>query len=79
MDLTGPGAADALARLVPVDLRIPAFAPGACCRTQLGHMMTLIHRSGPDAFRLFVFRSMAATAVHELHAAMRAVAARAAI
>jgi hypothetical protein len=71
--LEGPGAVDVLARLVAVDMR---HAPAAT-RCQLGHMSALILRAGPWAFEIFVFRSMARTAVHELTHAMRGVAARA--
>jgi heterotetrameric sarcosine oxidase gamma subunit len=77
MTLSGLCAADALARLVPVDLRLPVFAVGNVARTGLNHMMCILHRTGADAFDIFVFRSMAATAVHELHEAMRSVGARA--
>jgi sarcosine oxidase subunit gamma len=76
MQLTGKGAAEVLARLVPVDLRQQAFATGHVARAPVNHMMAVIERQGADAFRIFVFRSMAATAVHELSVAMRAVAAR---
>jgi heterotetrameric sarcosine oxidase gamma subunit len=77
LKLEGPAAAAVLARLVPLDLSDAAFAPGATARTGLGHMMTLIHRSAPEAFTLYVFRSMTASAVHEIGRAMKAVAARA--
>ncbi|MCV2869252.1 sarcosine oxidase subunit gamma [Defluviimonas sp. WL0002] len=75
--LEGPGAADVLARLVPLDLR--AFAPGQAARSQLGHMMMILISPAPGIFDIMVFRSMAATAVHELHHAMKALAARAAV
>jgi sarcosine oxidase subunit gamma len=79
MDLSGVGAADVLARQMPLDLRPASFAKGHVARSQLGHMMCHLTRIGPEAFRIMVFRSMAATAVHELGAAMAAVAARRAI
>lgn len=76
--LTGPGTADALARLVPVDLRPFRFAPGATVRTMLGHMSAQIvaRAEGAD---LLVMASMAETAAHELARAARGVAARAAL
>lgn len=77
--LDGPPAADTLARLVPLDLSPAAFPEGATARSGLGHMVVLLHRAGPERFRLFVFRSMVRTAVHEIEVAMRSVAARAAI
>lgn len=79
MRLKGPGAEQALARLVPLDLRAHVFAEGQVARSGLNHMMLHIGRSGADSFDLMVFRSMAGSAVHELHQAMEAVAARAMI
>lgn len=76
MRLKGPGAEAALARLVPLDLRAGVFAEGQVARSALNHMMLHLGRSGADSFDLMVFRSMAASAVHELHEAMEAVAAR---
>ena len=76
LTLSGPGARAVLARLVPADLRPSVFPEGATARTLLGHMTVSITRTGPDAYRLMVFRSMARTAVHELSEAMRSVAAR---
>lgn len=78
LTIDGENAAAVLARLVPVDLSARSFPEGATARTGLGHMMVLIHRSAPAAFTLYLFRSMAATAVHELEAAMKALTARAA-
>jgi sarcosine oxidase subunit gamma len=75
--LEGKGAADALARLVPLDLSPAAFPEAATARSGLGHMMLLLHRAGAERFHLYVFRSMAATAIHELEAAMKSLAARA--
>lgn len=76
MQLRGPAAEAVLARLVPMDLRIAAFPEGAVARAPLNHMAAEIRRSGVDRFDLWVFRSMAQTAVHELKAAMTSVAAR---
>jgi heterotetrameric sarcosine oxidase gamma subunit len=77
--LTGSAAEAVLARLVPLDLRPAAFARGSSARTLLNHMPCLILREAETAFELFVFRSMAGTAVHELAEAMRGVAARTAL
>ena len=74
--LTGEGGADALARLVPVDMRISAFGVGATVRTQVGHMNASITRLGNETFMIMVFRSMAGTLVHDLRSALEAVAAR---
>lgn len=73
VSLTGAGAVDVLARLVPLDLR--GMAVGACARTSLGHMAVVLI-SVKDGFELLVFRSMAKTAWHELVAAMKMRAAR---
>jgi len=77
--LDGADARAVLARLVPVDLSDSAFASGHAIRSGLGHMNALILRTGPERFEILVFRSMAATAVHEIARAMRMVAARAAL
>ncbi|MDE3027108.1 MAG: sarcosine oxidase subunit gamma [Paracoccaceae bacterium] len=73
--LTGAGAEDALARLVPIDLRSVAFPAGSAARTSLGHMMTLI-LSVESGFDILVMRSMAHTATHEITTAMAALSAR---
>lgn len=74
--LEGTHAAAVLARLVPVDLREAAFKRGHAARTLLGHMTCTLMRTGALRYEILVFRSMAATAVHELAVAMRSVAAR---
>ncbi|WP_298842644.1 sarcosine oxidase subunit gamma [uncultured Roseobacter sp.] len=74
--LTGPGADDVLARLVPVDLRVTAFRRGHTVRSQITHMNASVTRTGADSFLILVFRSMASTLVHELKTAMEGVAAR---
>ena len=74
--LTGPLAAAALMRLVPLDLR--RFGAGQAARAPLGHMqMVLIGQE--DGFLVLVFRSMARTAWHELEAALKMLAARKAL
>lgn len=74
--LDGPHAAEVLARLVPVDLRMPAFKTGHTARTMIQHMAASVTRLGKERFLLMVFRSMAATLVHDLKQAMETVAAR---
>ena len=74
--LSGAGGDAALARLVPVDLRLSAFPVGATIRSRLGHMNASITRTDDDVFLIAVFRSMAATLVHDLETALAAVAAR---
>jgi heterotetrameric sarcosine oxidase gamma subunit len=77
--LTGEAAETVLARLVPLDLRPAALAPGQAARSLLNHVPCLILREAETAFDLYVFRSMAGTTVRELGEAMRGVAARAAL
>ena len=72
----GAGAADVLARLIPLDLRAAAFPPGATARTDISHMAGSVTRLEDGGFLLAVFRSMAATLVHDLKTAMQALAAR---
>lgn len=76
VSLKGEGATDVLARLVPVDLRNGAFKRGHTLRSQIMHMNGSITKLGSDHFMLMVFRSMAGTLVHDLRAAMAAVASR---
>jgi sarcosine oxidase subunit gamma len=75
--LDGADATAVLARLVPIDLRADAFGPGAAARTLLGHMNCVLMRTGPTRFQIMVFRSMAASCVHDISRAMAMVAARA--
>lgn len=74
--LEGPSAAEALMRLYPLDLRPAAFPEGAAARAPLNHMASVLMRTGPEAFEVLVFRSMAASAWHEIEDAMRRLAAR---
>ncbi|MBM1688763.1 sarcosine oxidase subunit gamma family protein [Sulfitobacter geojensis] len=76
VSVSGAGAVDVLARLVPLDLRAATFKRGHTARSQLGHMNASITRTGADAFQIMVFRSMAGTLLHDLKQAMAAVASR---
>ena len=76
MRLQGRDAQPVLARLVPVDLRARIFKPGHTTRTLLSNMPASITRSGVNRFDIMVFRSMAKTAVDEIAAAMKSVAAQ---
>lgn len=77
MTLSGPRCREALARLVAVDMRDATFPVGQVVRTGLGHMMAMLWRRAAETVDIFVFRSMAVTAVHEIDTAMKALAARA--
>lgn len=74
--LSGDGAEDVLARLVPLDLSDRQFKRGHTARTQIQHMTGSVTRLGNDTFLLMVFRSMADTLLHDLERAMASVAAR---
>ncbi len=76
VELTGPDADDVLARLVPIDLRPAKFKRGHTARTLVNHMSASITRTGPESFRIMVFRSMVKTLFRELHHAMIGVSAR---
>jgi len=76
LDLTGQDARLILQRLTPQDVRDAAMPVHATAKTLIGHMTASITRTGKDSYRLMVFRSMAATVVHELKRAMTHVAAR---
>jgi sarcosine oxidase subunit gamma len=77
LTLQGPAASDALMRPVPLDLRATAFPVGRTARAPLNHMQAILTRSGPEAFEIMVFRSMARTAWAELAEALEVLAARA--
>lgn len=76
VQIDGVAAEAVLARLVPVDLRAAALAPGQTVRTMLGHMTASVTRTGPQAFEIMTMRSMGATLMHELTEAAIGVAAR---
>ena len=70
LHLEGQGAGDVLARMTPLDLRLTQFKRGHTARSECAHMAASITRLGDDAFQIMVFRSMAATLVHEVKTAM---------
>ena len=76
LTLTGPAAAAALMRYVPMDLRVSAFKPGSVLRTPLYHMSMILLRMDEQTFTVMVFRSMARTAWHEIEVALKSLAAR---
>lgn len=77
LSLSGPAAAEALMRYVPLDLRLQAFPVGRAVRAPLYHMQMVLWRGTEDGFTLMVFRSMARTAWHEIDEALKSLAARA--
>ncbi len=74
--LEGGGAIDVLARLCPLNLR--SMDEGDVARSLIGHMQAIIIMRS-DGIDLMVFRSMAATLVHELERVMRSVTAQRAL
>lgn len=74
--LSGPGAVDVLARLVALDLRETAFPVGRTARTGLNHMSMVLIRTAAEVFELYVFRSMARSAWHELSEVLERMEAR---
>lgn len=70
IEVQGAGIEDVLARLVPVDTRPASFDQGHTLRSQIQHMNGSITRLGPDRVLFLVFRSMAATLVHDLQEAI---------
>jgi len=77
--ISGNGASDVLERLVPIDIRPDVFEVGHAARTLLGHMNCLLMRVEADRYIALVFRSMAASAAHDIERALRMVAARASV
>lgn len=69
--LSGARVEQALARLSPLDMRASVFKRGHVARTEVMHMMALIARTGEDSFEIFVMRSFARTASHDLIGAMK--------
>ncbi|MBC7739980.1 MAG: sarcosine oxidase subunit gamma [Candidatus Saccharibacteria bacterium] len=74
--VTGPLAAEALMRHVPLDLR--RMTAGQAARAPLGHMQMIL-MAETDGFLLLVFRSMARTAWHEIETTLKHMAARKAL
>ncbi|GIT89968.1 hypothetical protein JANAI62_05480 [Jannaschia pagri] len=74
--LEGPGVDQVLSRLTPLDLNPAIFKPGRTARSLLGHMNALFHRRDAEIFDIWVFRSMAGSAIHDIERAMRGLAAR---
>jgi heterotetrameric sarcosine oxidase gamma subunit len=74
--VSGAGAVDVLARLVPVDLRPAHFPMGRTARTMVNHMSASVTRTSPEMLEVMVMRSMGQTLIHELGEAIKGVALR---
>jgi len=79
VEIAGADARAVLARLAPIDLRPSVFEVGHAARTMLAHMSCLLMRTAEDRYLALVFRSMAASAAHDIERAMGMVAARGAL
>jgi sarcosine oxidase subunit gamma len=64
--LTGPAAAEALARLCRLDLHEAAFPPGRVARTLMAQIAVVLHRDGPASFELLIPATLAASFAHHL-------------
>jgi len=64
LEITGPDSTEALARICPLDLASDAFYEDSVARTSMEHLSVIIHRSGPDGFRLYSPRSSASSFLH---------------
>ena len=76
LTLEGPGGEAVLMRLYPIDLRAQSFPQTHAARAPLGHMQSILLRTGPETFLILIFRSMARTAWHEIAEAMLKLDAR---
>ena len=73
--LEGPAAEAVLARLTPHDLNGAIFKRGHTARTLIQHVNVVLARVGPEAFEMMCLRSFARSLIHDLHVAMKSVAA----
>jgi len=64
LELSGPQARAALARICMLNLHPQAFGPDHAARTVMEHMGAMILRSGDDAFLLLSARSSAKSFLH---------------
>lgn len=72
LHVSGPEAADVLARSVPMDVR----AMGGTARTQCAHIPISVTRVGPESFEVMCFRSMAQSLFREITHSAGLLAAR---
>jgi sarcosine oxidase subunit gamma len=59
LELTGPGAAEVLARGCSLDLHPSAFPPGRCAQTLVARAEAIVWRTDAESFRLLVRPSFA--------------------
>jgi len=75
MRLEGADAEAVLARLTPLDLDPGVFKRGHVARTELAHMMAVLHRT-PAGIEIMVMRSFARWAAGQIRTAMQSIAAQ---
>jgi sarcosine oxidase subunit gamma len=68
--LSGPGASDALSRVVPIDLAPEAFPIGALALTRAGHLNVRLWHIAAQAYEIAVARSYADDLRHDLEKAL---------
>lgn len=71
LEVSGPGATEALERICPLDLHEQAFTTDMAQRTVMEHMGVLILRTGPESFRLMSASSSAKTFLHAVEVSIR--------
>lgn len=74
IELSGAHAATLLAAGSPLDLDPSAFPVGMCTRTMLGKAEVVLWRTGPEVFRIEVWRSFALYVAAFLEEAVRGIA-----
>ena len=73
LELSGPLARAALARICPLDLDPRAFGPDAVARTIMEHLGTIVARTGEDAFLLLSASSSARSFLHAVETSIEYV------
>lgn len=64
LEISGPQAREALARICPLDLHPESFGPDHMGRTVMEHLGAIIFRTGEDSFALMSARSSAQSFLH---------------
>ena len=67
--VSGAGARDLLARVVPIDLAPSVFQVGGLALTRAGHLGVRVSRTNTDTYEIAVTRSTAADLLHALKVA----------
>lgn len=73
LELKGPLALDALARLVMLDLSLASYPIGSVTRTLADHMGVILYRTGEDTFSMFAPSSFARNFLHAVEVSLEYV------